>query len=132
MDQEKVLRAAKIEAEARQLEDNLSIIDNQLNEIESLKTILDSLIKDQTYEVLSSLGSRVYIKTKIEDRNNIFVDVGAGVIVKKSPKDTLNIAIGQISRLQNAKLQILSKLEEYHLELQEFIDNIKRQSSKTI
>ncbi len=120
-----VLKAAEIENRARQLEESLQIIDNQISELDSFIDGLDNFAKSKENEMLSGFGRRVYVKTKIEDKENLFVEVGAGIIVKKTPQDTLEIAKDQIARLQEARIQILSKLEEYHAQLQEFLEVMK-------
>ncbi len=131
MDEETVMRAAMIEREARQLEENLQLIDGQIAELESFEETLNFFIKSKDKEMLSSLGRRVYVRTNIEERDKLFVEVGSGVIVKKSPGDTIKIAKEQIERLRQARNEILSRLNEYNGQLQQIIDLI-RNSEKTI
>ena len=125
MDEEIILRISKIEERARELEENIQLIDNQLNELEIFKYTLESVIKSKEKEILSSLGKRVYLKAKIEDKESLFVEVGAGVIVRKTPEETLKITKGQIQRLQEARTEIFLRLQSYHVELQDFINSIK-------
>ncbi len=126
MNEEMILKAAEIENRARQLEESLQLIDNQILELDNFIASLNNFSKTKENEMLSSLGRRVYVKTRIEDKERLFVEVGAGVVVRKSINDTSKIAKDQISRLQDARMQILSKLSEYHAQLQEFMDAIQR------
>ena len=125
MDEETILRISKIEERARELEDNIQLIDNQLNELEIFRYTLESVVKSKEKEILSSLGKRVYLKAKIEYKESLFVEVGAGVVVRKTPEETLKITKEQIERLQEVRGNIFLRLQSYHVELQDFINSIK-------
>ena len=124
MEQEKLAEIANIEQLARQLEANLQMIETEIVELENFKITLKTIVDSKQTEMLSSLGKRVYIKTDIKDIDNLFVEVGAGVVVKKSPKDSLKIAEEQISKLNEARLQISHQLEAYQRELDSFIQQM--------
>jgi len=120
-----ILQAAMAEQQAHQLEENLQLVDAQITELEEFNRNLKTLRDSKEKEMLSQLGKRVYIKTKIEDREKLFVEVGAGVVVKKTPEETIKIVSNQISRLQEAKVQILSQLNVHHTQLQEFLEMVR-------
>ena len=126
MDEEMMMQASVIEREARQLEDNLQLIDSQIIELENFKITLNSFIKSKEKEMLCGLGKGVYIKSKVEDKDKLFVEVGAGIIIKKSPEDALEVAGQQVERLQNARKEILLRLNQYHVQLQDFINSMNR------
>ena len=116
------MHIAEIEREARQLEENLQLFDNQIYELEEFMKNLDFIAKSKEKEALSTIGKRVYLKTKIEDSSKLFVDIGAGVVLQKTPEETLRIVREQISGLQGAKKQLASQLEMYYKELEDFIN----------
>lgn len=126
MDQEIILKATIAEQQAHQLEENLQLVDAQITELEEFNRNLKTLRDSKEKEMLSQLGKRVYIKTKIENKEKLFVEVGAGVVVKKTPEETMKIVSNQISRLQEAKVQILSQLNFYHTQLQEFLETVRK------
>ena len=128
MEQEKIAYITNIENQARQFEDNLQLIDNQIHELEEFTKNLDFIVKSKEREMLSSLGRRVYMKTKIEDKNKLFVDIGAGVVLRKTPEEAKDIVNEQISRLQDFRKQIASQLELYYKELEDFIRSIKKEN----
>ena len=125
MDQEKIAYITNVENQARQFEENLQLIDNQINELGEFIKNLNFIIKSKEKDMLSSLGRRVYLKAKIEDKEKLFVDIGAGVVLKKTPEETLTIVREQITRLQDVRVQIASQLESYYKELENFIRNVK-------
>ena len=116
------MHIAEIEREARQLEENLQLFDNQIYELEEFMKNLDFIAKSKEKEALSTIGKRVYLKTKIEDSSKLFVDIGAGVVLQKTPEETLRIVREQISGLQGARKQLASQLEMYYKELEDFIN----------
>ena len=128
MNQEKIMAIAEIERVARELEENLQLIEMQIEELTAFNNSLEFLMKSKDKEMLSSIGKRVYIKTAIEDKKRLFIDVGAGVVVKKTPEETIEIVKEQILRLQEARVQISSQLEIYRGKLQEFIEEIRREN----
>jgi len=128
MNQEKIMAIAEIERVARELEENLQLIEMQIEELGAFNKSLKFIAESKDKEMLSSIGKRVYIKTAIEDKKKLFIDVGAGVVVKKTPEETIEIVKEQILRLQEARLQISSQLEIYRGKLQEFIEEIKREN----
>ena len=128
MNQEKIMAIAEIERVARELEENLQLIEMQIEELTAFNNSLEFLMKSKDKEMLSSIGKMVYIKTAIEDKKRLFIDVGAGVVVKKTPEETIEIVKEQILRLQEARVQISSQLEIYRGKLQEFIEEIRREN----
>ena len=127
MDEETMMQASMIEREARQLEDNLQLIDSQIIELENFKISLSYFIKSKEKEMLCCLGKGVYIKSEVEDKGKLFVEVGAGIIIKKSPEDALEVAGQQAERLQNARKEILLRLNQYHAQLQDFISSMNKE-----
>ena len=128
MNQEKIMAIAEIERVARELEENLQLIEMQIEELGAFNKSLKFIAESKDKEMLSSIGKRVYIKTAIEDKKRLFIDVGAGVVVKKTPEETIEIVKEQILRLQEARVQISSQLEIYRGKLQEFIEEIRREN----
>ena len=123
MDQENIAHITNIENQARQFEQNLQLVDNQIHELGEFIKNLNFIIESKEKDILSSLGRRVYLKAKIEDKEKLFVDIGAGVVLKKTPEETLEIVKEQITRLQEVRGQIAFQLELYYKELDEFIQH---------
>lgn len=125
MEQKRIVDIASVEIEARRLEENLQLVDNQILELEEFRKSFEFLIKSKNNEILASLGRGVFIKSEIKDKEKLFVEVGAGVVVMKTPEETLEIVKEQISRLQEARIQIASQLKVYSKQLQEFLESAR-------
>ena len=129
MNEEAILKATALEKQYNELQENLHLVNNQISELEQFKESLEFLIKSEKKEILSSLGKGVYIKTTLEDRNELFVGVGTNVIVKKTPEETLKLVGNQITKLKEASTQISFQLENYARQLQDLINSMQKSNS---
>jgi len=112
-EQEKIMQLTRIERESEELEANLQFIDSQILELETINITLLELTSSKTNEIISFLGGRIFVKANIEEKDKLFVDVGSGVIVRKSPVETINIIASQLLKLKDAKAQIEFQLNSY-------------------
>lgn len=124
MDAESVFQASLLERQANELEQNLQLVEAQINQLEEFKKSLEFLIKSKDNEILASFGRGVYVKSTLKDKEKLFVEVGAGIMVKKTPEETKAIIESQISRLKQARMQIISQIEMTQEQLEEFLSEI--------
>lgn len=124
MDAESVFQASLLERQANELEQNLQLVEAQINQLEEFKKSLEFLIKSKDNEILASFGRGVYVKSTLKDKEKLFVEVGAGIMVKKTPEETKLIIESQISRLKQARMQIISQIEMTQEQLEEFLSEI--------
>jgi len=115
MDQEQIIRIQMMEQEVNQLNEQLKLIDQNIIDMNELKESLDEIAKGGK-DILANLGKRIYIPVEIKDKN-LIVEVGKGNFVKKSIEDTKAISEDQIQKLNEAKTQIMGKLDELQGEM---------------
>ena len=80
--------------------------------------------KSKENSIISSLGKGLYVKASLEEKN-IFVEVGSGVLVKKTPEAAKKIIENQIKRLSEAKLKLLEKFELCYKNLNDLLVEFK-------
>jgi len=95
-----------------------------MTEMENFEKSLSALEKTGEKEMLSSLGKGVYVETELKGKG-LFVEVGAGVIVKKTPEETRKIIESQIVKLKEAQSQLQVQLEMFHKEFQSMVSEIE-------
>ena len=122
MNTENITHIAEIERMAQELGEQVRIIDQHLMELEQLKMTLQTLRTSSEDEFLSPLGNRVFIKAKTVDKKKLFVDVGAGIVLKKTPEETLHVINENIVRLREVRVQLGAQLEGYYQELESFVN----------
>ena len=124
MEQELLLKAQFLQQQAQEIEQNLEII---IQEIESLKKMhedIDFLVKSKEKSAISTIGKGLHLKTQIESKE-LFVEVGADVVVKKSPEEAKKVIENQINKLTEAKTHMSGKLDIYHQTLETVIKDIQ-------
>ena len=117
-EQEKLFRIGMLEQQARQIEQQLQGIEQQIIELQLLKMNLDELNKSDTKEeVLASIGRNIFVKTSLQSKE-LFVDIGAKTVVKKSIEEAKEIIDKDISRMTEARNNILKEFNEVAEEIQ--------------
>jgi len=128
--QELFQKAVMLQRQSEETEQQLRFVDEQIAELEKFKEGLKSFRESKEKEILANLGKGVYVKSEIKDREKLFVEVGAGVIVKKTPIEAMKVVEEQIARFENARVQIASQLESYNEELRSMIGEIENLREK--
>jgi len=119
MDQQKIMQIQMMEQEGQQLNEQLQLIDRNITEMNELKESLVE-IENGEDEILTNLGKGIYLPVKIMDKN-LIVEVGRGNYVKKNIKDTGKIVDEQVLKLTEGKGQVIHRLNELQMEMQELI-----------
>ncbi|MEM3405634.1 MAG: prefoldin subunit alpha [Candidatus Pacearchaeota archaeon] len=117
-----ILQISLIQEEARKLEEQLSIINQQIMEFMSIKESL-KYIKEKNKKTLLSLGKGIFVETEIKNKE-LFVNVGNGVVLKKTIEETKEIINKQLEELERLKNQIVINIEILSLELEKIIEKI--------
>ena len=60
----------------------------------------------------------------------MFVEVGSGIVVKKTPEQTLEVVENQLGKLEEARLQIGAQRERYYSELYSIIQKVEETKNK--
>ena len=127
--EEKYLMLQLLDAQIKELEKELSALEVQSKNILNLKESLTSLEKSkENSRGFSAIGAGIYSESDIKDTKNVLVNVGAGVLVKKSVPETSKLLDKQITQSQEitkklaANIQTLSeKAVELQMEVQDLV-----------
>jgi prefoldin alpha subunit len=130
MNQEILERAMAYQQQAEQAEQGLAFINEQIQELTGFRENLGALKSSKGKTLISSIGSGVFVKTQVLEEE-LFVNVGAGVVVKKSPEEVKEVIGLQLRKFQEAKTQLQAQLEMYASEMQDMIHEIERLRGNT-
>ena len=125
MDENLLLQASEIEKRIQELTNNLEFIDSQILELEQFQENLNSLKQWNGKEMLSTLGKGVYLKTAMLEKE-LFVEVGAGIVVKKTPEETQKVVENQIKRIKEARISVLFDLDSLQKEFNNLLVEINK------
>ena len=126
MQQEYLIKIQMIQQEAQQLEQKMQMIDEQIIDMQSIKTSLADLKdKKKGDEMLSNLGKGIFVKTKLDD-DKLFVNVGKEVMVKKTVAETEKVMEEQISKLMIGKQEIMARIEHLQEEMMKMVQEVQK------
>ena len=123
-----MLKASFLERQSHELEQYLEFIDSQISELEIFNENLGVLSKSEEKEILSSLGKGVFVKGNMNEKK-LFVEVGSGVVLRKTPEETQETISLQIKRLKELRIQGLSQLDSTRSQLSDIIEEIEKDFS---
>jgi len=131
--QEAMMDVQEIARQAEQIEQHCGFLDQQAEELEKFKLNLDGFNGEIGSKMMSSFGKGVFIETELKS-NNLLVEVGAGIIVRKDKEEVLGILAHQINSLKVSRAYFGEQFEILTSELQKkmsLLDNSMQSASKT-
>lgn len=120
-----LMRAAELQQYSEQAEQQLALINNELVEMSNFEKNVDAFSKNSQKEIISSIGKGVYAKALLADKD-FLVNVGSGVLVKKTPEETKKVVKSQLEKLEEAKAGLLAQMELFHNELYQLVGEIEK------
>ena len=130
VNQELIMRASFLEKQAQETQGSLEFVERQISELEEFDSDIKSFSKSSGKEMLASVGKGIYVKADLADKD-LFVNVGSGVIVKKTPEETEKIVEDQLRKLKEAKTQLTAQLEANNMALMKLITEIESSKDKS-
>jgi len=98
--------------EVQQAQQHLQQLQMQIEELqtleEAIKGVKDNKVGD---EVLAPLGSGIFVKTKLENADNVIMAVGNGAVVEKPIDEALNIVSEQVKEMTTISEQVTQQVE---------------------
>ena len=97
---------------SEETERQLDFVQQQINELQEFKKSLEFLGHSDEREMLAQIGKGIYVKSERRDEK-LFVEIGAGVIIRKTPQETVKIIDEQVKRFEEAKIQLVQQMKDY-------------------
>jgi prefoldin alpha subunit len=124
--EELLMRLSMLEQQANEFAEKIQAIDNQTNELESLKLSLIKMEKSKGREMLAPLGRGIFLKTEVKDEK-VFVNVGSKSLVKKTFSEAAEIVDEQISSMNEIKHQFMHNIEHINGQLSSLVEEAQKQ-----
>ncbi len=126
MDQQLLQQAGKLEQYTRELEEHDEFLTRQIAELAQFQSSMKSFTSSTETRMLAPLGKGVYCKTDLADRK-LFVEVGAGVLVRKTPEALSEVIEDQLNKLKASQVQLTAQIGLCAQKLQEMMQELERQ-----
>jgi prefoldin alpha subunit len=112
--QEKYVELQLLSMQIKQFEEQLTMIDQKSLELENLRVALHNLheLKPGT-KSFSQIGSGVFVSGTLDNTNEVLLNVGAGVIVKKTAHEAEESITKQLGQLEDIMLELSQNLKQY-------------------
>jgi prefoldin alpha subunit len=124
--QELLYKAMELRKQSEEVERNLQFVSEQIMELSNFKESLDVLGVEKEKEMLANLGRGVFVKADRKKDEKLFVDVGAGVIVRKTPEETKKVIEEQIRKFNDVRVQLSAELEGFAVQFGEMMGEVEK------
>lgn len=125
LSQEQIEKAMVLESNLRETEQQHEFINQQLSELSVFYESMHQIDNAKEKEILAVIGKGVYIPAKVSSEN-VFVEVGQGIILPKSPSEVRDILAAQIKKLQETQIYLKRQLEFYLDSLNALLQEIEK------
>ncbi len=121
--QKDIMQINLLDGKLQELEQQMALLEKQINELQVCGLALEDIknIKPET-EMLAAVSPGVFVKTKLKDNKEIFINTGAKIFCKKNTEDAkefiqtkLNIALDVYNKLSsevNSIVETMNSLEQ--------------------
>ncbi len=122
--QEEMLKLSLIGKQSQELEEKIGYVSQQIAELEELNTSLSVIEDSKSSDSFSSIGRGIFVKSSIPEKK-LFINTGAGVLVKKTPQEAKEIIESQIKNFHELKSRLLAEFEVYQNFLEKTLSGMK-------
>jgi prefoldin alpha subunit len=111
--QEKYIELQILDQTIKQIQQQLSILDQQLFELQRLNENLEEISKvNLNSDILTPLGAGVFIKTQLKENQEVFMNVGSNVITKKTIAESKKIIDEELQKIKITILQMEQEITQ--------------------
>jgi len=109
---EPYLQFQQLQQEIQQLYDSLEQIAGQRNQVAIAITAITDIEKVENVDIMAPLINGIFFNAKIDKVTEFRVNVGNGVVVKKTPEETKTLMQEQIVEMDKITKDLTMKLGE--------------------
>lgn len=111
--QQRTLKMQIIEQQINQVQKQLQNFENQLMDLDATKQSLEELKRSKIdSETLSTVSPGIFVKTRLVENNDVIINVGGGIVVKKSIDGAKKLIDDQIIEVRNIQAQLIGDLQK--------------------
>lgn len=129
--QQRIIELNLLDQKCKEIQQQVGIIDQQLTELNLLENNLREINKiEKSSDTLSQLGQGIFIKSKIDKTDEVFIDIGSKIVVKKTPEEAKELVKKRIEQILNIREIILQELNNIILNIQLIEQEIQEKMQK--
>lgn len=118
--QQEVMEYQYLAQQMQQLQQTFGTMQKHLDELKRLDMNISELANTKKgNSTLIPLGSGIYVKGVLEGENELYMNVGSSIVVRKSFAHSLETVRKQVVEVENFIVQIEQNIQQIALRLQE-------------
>ena len=115
----------------QQAQQQMQMLSQQTMELKTLSKNLSGLSSIESgSEMYNNLGVGVNIKSTVQDLKHLLVNVGAGILVQKTPKETIIIVNKQVTELEKFITNLETNLHSSIAKAEQLKQEIEKEQQK--
>ena len=115
--QQKYMELQMLDSQMKQMDQQLVMVDSQVNELNGIQQALEELPKTKTgNDLFVPISQGIFVKTKLEENNELLNNVGVGVAVKKNIPEAKKILEEQIANIKKLRTQLHGNMENFAMQ----------------
>lgn len=111
-DSQKYIAQQILGQQLQQIEQQIASVEMQIIELNNLKDSLKELTSVKSKKIYTPLGAGVFIESELKKVDDVLVNVGAGIIVRKDANSAAELIASQVEELKKIKDQIQKEFDE--------------------
>jgi len=129
--QQKYMELQLMDNQINQVQKHIQSLNNQLIDLELVDKGLDDFKETKTgTDILVSLSPGIYAKAELKNNEELIVNVGSNVVVKKKISDTKKLINNQVNELKKLKEQMTADIQKLILKASSIEKEINSMISK--
>jgi prefoldin alpha subunit len=104
-------------------------VNRTLNDLIVTEAAIGEIVKEpKGAPILTNIGSGAFVKTSLENTDNILVSIGSGVVIEVSPKEARAILTKRIEQLRKIDFEYVKRMNELGTEIDKLQGELERLS----
>jgi len=108
--QQMMLEFNILENQAKQIEQQILLLDQQLMDFQILQKSLEDAKKVKNQKVLSPIGKGIFFESEAKEIKEVFLDIGSGIVLKKDIGKANEIIEKQKEKFLDARIELSNEL----------------------
>lgn len=114
--QEMIMKFGAFEEQIKQIQEQMNAVEQGILELKNLHFGLDDLKEKEGKEIFASIGRGIFVRANISSQD-LLVDIGNQIFVKKTIDSTKETIESQIEKLKEAKEELKKMGENINQEM---------------
>ena len=125
--QQAMLEIQLLHQRGKQLEAQSEAVGRQVSEMQEIAASLEEIDKNPEKEALFPVGKGIFLKSKIRSNKSLLLNIGSGVIIEKSIKETRELVEKQAEKLEEMKKGHASEINSLSMKIEGLIRKVQKQ-----